>query len=126
MNRSLLSRLWAVPFLLLAVACGDDYDHADISGVQASPLGGDFSVQHLTVPEGTIVKAHIVLKNDDDEKMQLAVDSKDTRILEVHGIVNDSDYAFLGMSVGHTQLVFKADDDVVLVVEADVTPQPAQ
>ena len=106
------------------VGCGPDYDHTDITGVKASDLGGDVNKGAITVPEGLIVKAHIVSWNDDKKEMALSIRSRNPDIVEVAGVVNDHDYAFLGHAIGHTDIEFAADDKVVLTVGADVTPQP--
>jgi hypothetical protein len=106
------------------VACGPDYDHTDISAVRKTKLGGDMNIQRLEVPEGLVLKAHIVVWNDDEEAMPLVVRSKDPKIVEVAGVVNDRDYAFLGLQRGRTEIEFVADDTVVLTIEANVVAQP--
>lgn len=115
-----ISCLVALPLL----ACGPDYQETEITGVKPSPLGGDVKPNHVSVPEGMIVKAHIVPVNDDREPMQAHVESRDTSILEVVAIVNDRDYAFIGKKPGRTEVVFQADGETVFVVHADVTAQP--
>lgn len=118
---ALLCALMALPM----VACGPDYDHLELSGEKASPLGGDVKENHITVPEGMIVKVHVVPWNDDKETMPGHVFSHDADTMEIAAIVNDRDYAFIGKKPGHTQVEFQADGKTVLIVEADVTPQPA-
>ena len=112
--------LVALPIL----ACGPDYKKMEISGRKESPLGGKVEPNHVSVPEGMIVKAHIVPYNDDNELMQAHVFSHDPSILEVTAVVNDRDYAFIGKKPGRTRVEFQADGETVLVVEADVTEQP--
>lgn len=124
---------WSLPSLLRSslllgalalVACGTEYERTEISGVKKTDLGGDLTVQRLAVPEGLIVKAHIVVWNDDNVQMPLAVRSVDPSVVEVAGVVNDRDYAFIGLKAGRTQIQFVAEDSVVLTVEAEVTAQP--
>jgi len=110
---------------LSLAACGPEYDRTEITGVRKTQLGGDVSTQRIEVPEGLVIKAHIVVWNDDNEQMELAVRSKDPSIIEVAGVVNERDYAFLGKRRGRTEIEFVADDTVVLTVEANVTAQPA-
>jgi hypothetical protein len=112
--------------LLGLAACGPDYDHTEISAVKSPALGGGLTMQKLDVHEGLIVKAHIVVWNDDKEPMPLDVRAVDPTIVEVAGVVSDRDYAFVGLKAGHTQVEFRADGDVVLTVDADVLPQPDQ
>ena len=107
-----------------AIACGAEYERTEITGVRVSNLGGEVSVQRIDVPEGLIVKAHIVVWNDDNEAMTLSVRAVDPNIVEVAGVVNDRDYAFIGKKQGRTAVQFLADGKVVLTVQADVTAQP--
>lgn len=105
-------------------ACGPDYDHTDITGVKASGLAGSFDKAKLDVHEGLIVKAHIVGWNDDREAVPLEVRAVDPTVVEVAGIISDRDYAFVGLRSGHTQIELRFEGEVVLIVEADVHPQP--
>ena len=88
---ALLGALMALPML----ACGPDYDHLELSGTKASPLGGEVKDNHISVPEGMIVKTHVVPWNDDKETMPGHVFSHDSDTLEIAAIVNDRDYAFI-------------------------------
>jgi hypothetical protein len=106
-------------------ACGPEYERTEITGVKQTDLGGNITIEQINVPEGLIIKAHIVVWNDDNVQMPLAVRAVDPSIIEVAGVVNDRDYAFVGLKQGHTQIQFVAEDTVVLTVEADVTAQPA-
>ena len=110
--------------LLALVACGPEYDHTDITAVKASDLGGGMSRSGLEVHEGMIVKAHLVVWNDDNEPMPLTVRSTDTSIVEVASVVTDRDFAFLGLKAGRTTIEFKAEDTVVLTIDAEVKAQP--
>jgi hypothetical protein len=112
-------------FSMIAVAaCGPDYERTDITAVKQSPLGGTVTTRSITVPEGMIVKAHVVPTNDDGDLMQADVKSRDETVVEIAAIVNDRDYAFIGKSVGKTEVEFRADGEVVFVLIAEVTPQP--
>lgn len=108
----------------LLAACGPDYEKIEITAEKKSPLGGEVKSNHVSVPEGMIVKAHIVPYNDDGEAMQQHVFSRDPDVLEVVAIVNDRDYAFIGKKPGRTQVEFQAEGDTVLIVEAEVSEQP--
>jgi hypothetical protein len=109
---------------LVAIACGPDYERTEISGTKSSPLGGEVKSNHVAVPEGMIVKAHVVPYNDDNEQMQAHVWSHDPDILEVIAVVNDRDYAFIGKKPGSTTVEFQADGETVFIVTAEVTTQP--
>jgi hypothetical protein len=109
---------------LASAACGPEYDRTEISAVKPSDLGGGISRAKLDVPEGLIVKAHVVVWNDDNEPMPLTIRSLDPNVVEVAGVVNDRDYAFVGRKAGRTQVEFKAEDTVVLTLEAEVVAQP--
>jgi hypothetical protein len=114
-----------VLFSVLGLACGADYDHTDITSVKASDLGGGIDKTTLSIPEGLILKAHVDSKNDDNKSMGLSIRSLDPTVVEVAGVISDHDYAFIGRKQGRTQIEFKADDTVVLTVDALVTPQPS-
>lgn len=107
-----------------AAACGPDYDRTEFSG-KVAPLGGDVTREHVVVPQGGLVKVHIVSRNDDDDDMSNEIVSHDPSVLETVPVVSDHDYAFLGIKPGKTQIDVKADDRLVLVIEAVVTEQPA-
>jgi hypothetical protein len=107
-----------------AAGCAPEFDHAEISGVKQTGLGGGLTMTKLDVPEGLIVKAHIVMWNDDKKAMGLSIRAADPAVIEVASVVNDRDYAFVGLRTGHTQVEFRADDKLVLTVDAEVKPQP--
>jgi hypothetical protein len=121
MNRWLTTAISAAVFAL--AGCGHDYDHTDIDAVQPSALGGTVSTQAISVPEGLVVKAHIVPWNDDKDPLSLQVRSKDTTTLQVSPTVNDRVYAFIGLKTGQTEVEFVADGTVVMTVLASVTAQ---
>jgi hypothetical protein len=121
-SKLLLAAVVAVTGL---VACGPEFDRLELTSTKTSPLGGEVSTQRISVPEGMIVKTNVAPYDDDNEKMPGRVYSRDGDIVEVIAVVNDRDYAFIGKKVGHTEIVFEADGETVLIVQADVTPQPA-
>jgi hypothetical protein len=106
------------------IACGPDYEKTEVTAVKPSPLGGTASSRLVSVPEGMIVKAHVVAFNDDKEVMHAHVVSRDESIVEVVAVVNDRDYAFIGKKVGRTEVEFQADGEIVFSVVAEVTAQP--
>ena len=110
--------------VLPVIACGPNYERIELTGEKKSPLGGEVKANHVSVPEGMIVKAHVVPYNDDGEPMQQHVFPRDPDVLEVIAVVNDRDYAFIGKKPGRTQVEFQADGETVLIVEAVVTEQP--
>ena len=110
--------------VMAMVACGPDYERTEVTAIKPSPLGGTASSRQVSVPEGMIVKAHIVPFNDDGEAMQAHVVSRDESIVEVVAIVNDRDYAFIGKKPGRAEVEFQADGETVFVLIAEVTAQP--
>lgn len=110
---------------LALVACGPDYDRTEISGVVTGKLGGSVNVSRVSVPEGSIVKAHLVSYDTDDKTMTAEIRSADERVLQVAPVVTKDDWAFLGVAPGRTTVDIKADGHTVLVIDAIVTPQPA-
>ncbi len=106
-------------------ACGPEYDRTEITMVKEAPLGGELNTQRLDVPAGLVITAHVVVWNDDNEQMPLAIRSKDPSIVEVRGVVNDRNYAFIGLKEGTTEIELLADGDLVLTIPATVAAQPA-
>lgn len=124
LSKKILSLAVLGGIVLPVLACGPDYERIELTGEKKSPLGGEVKANHVSVPEGMIVKAHVVPYNDDNEPMQQHVFPRDPDVLEVLAIVNDRDYAFIGKKPGRTQVEFQADGETVLIVEAEVTVQP--
>lgn len=122
-GKRVLGALFAIGLVASLVGCGPDYDNLQVTNVQGN---GTVNFQKISVTEGMIVTARIEPKNDDGEAMQAHVRSRQPDTLEVAAVVNDRTYAFLGLKAGTTQIEFLADDDVVLIVEAEVLPQPAK
>lgn len=113
------------PLAFAAAACGPEYDRTEISAVKGQgTLGGAVNTQRLEVPHGLVITAHIAVWNDDNEQMPLGVRSKDPNIVEVAGVVNDRNYAFIGLQPGRTEIEFLADGNVVLTIPATVAAQP--
>ena len=106
-------------------ACGPEYDRTEITGVKGqATLGGNISTQKLEVPEGLVITAHIVVWNDDNEQMSLSVRSSDPSVVEIAGVVNERNYAFIGLKPGTAVIEVVADGDRVLSIPATVSPQP--
>lgn len=110
---------------LAVAACGPDYDRTEITNVLASPLGGSVDYRQINVHSGMVVKAKILPYNDSNERMSCRLRSLDPRVVDVLQVVNDGDFAFLGLAPGRTQIEVRADDRIILVLDAVVTEQPA-
>ncbi len=121
----LLSGLGLVVALAGLAGCTAQYDHTDIGQARASVLGGRVDRQGISVPEGMVVTVHIVSYNDDDNIMTMSLRAKDPTILDVSNVISDHDFAFIGLKQGVTDVELRADDRVVLVMQAVVGPQPA-
>jgi hypothetical protein len=125
----LIGRSLSGLFLALALSslagCTAQYDHTDIGQARASVLGGRVDRQGISVPEGMIVTVHIVSYNDDDNIMTMSLRAKDPSILDVSNVISDHDFAFIGLKQGTTDVELRADDRVVLVMQAVVGPQPS-
>lgn len=119
-----MRRLFAVlPFLAL-VACGPDFERLRIDAIVPSALGGRFSPQELSVPEGLALKANITALDDDGEPMRLSIRASDPTIVGVESVVTARGYTFIGRRAGTTDLFVEADDELVLTIRAVVTTQP--
>ena len=123
-GKKVLTVAACVMSVMTVIACGPDYEKTEVTAVKPSPLGGTASNRQVSVPEGMIVKAHVVTWNDDNEIMQAHVLSHDNSIVEVIAVVNDRDYAFIGKRPGVTEVEFQADGETVFTVIAEVTAQP--
>ena len=108
------------------VACGPDFERLQIGAVNLpdeTPQTEELNYQRVDVVEGTAVTARIEPFNDDGKSMHLEVRSMRPDILEVSNAVNDRVFFFAGYSVGRTQVEFYADDELVLIIDAEVLPQ---
>ncbi len=121
----LLSGLGLVVALAGLAGCTAQYDHTDIGQARASVLGGRVDRQGISVPEGMIVTVHIVSYNDDDNIMTMSLRATEPTILDVSNVISDHDFAFIGLKQGVTDVELRADDRVVLVMQAVVGPQPS-
>jgi hypothetical protein len=121
----LLSSLALVAGLAGLAGCTAQYDHTDIGQARASVLGGRVDRQGISVPEGMIVTVHIVSYNDDNNIMTMSLRAADPSILDVSNVISDHDFAFIGLKQGVTDVELRADDRVVLVMQAVVGPQPS-
>lgn len=115
----------AAALTLGLVACGPQYDRTEITAVQPSVLGGEVGVHRISVHEGMLVKAHVVVWNDDNVQMPLQIVADDPSVVEVAGVINDRDYAFIGRRQGRTLVRLVADGTTVLSIAADVLAQPS-
>lgn len=122
--RRCLAALLLAMALSSVAACAPEYDHTDIGQARQSVLGGRVDRQGIQVPEGMIVTAHIVAYNDDDKIMTMSLRATDPTILDVANVITEHDFAFIGRKQGTTEVELRADDRVVLVMQAVVGPQP--
>jgi len=104
--------------------CGPDFDRVSIDGIVGTNNGSRVDVARVVVPEGMVVKAHIVAYNDDNEPMGTRVETRNGRVLGTSYVISDHDFAFYGIGAGETDVDVYADGKLVLVMHATVTPQP--
>lgn len=109
---------------MASVACGPSYDRTDIVGRVGTEEGNEISNTHVTVVEGTILKAHIESFNSDNEKMNNLLESGDPNVMEVDYVISDHDFTFQGVKPGDTQITIKANGETVLIIQAHVVQQP--
>lgn len=122
MNATTLARGLVLGAALFALGCGPDYDRTEISGHVALP-SAEATRERITVLHGTMLKVHIVSKDDGNDEMSNTVTSAQPNILEVAPVISDHDYAFLGVSPGHTEVEIKAEGKTVLIIDAFVIAQ---
>lgn len=122
--RSLLTAL-GLAAATFVTGCGPDFDRIGIDGVVAAPGGGQnrIDVARIVVPEGLALKARLAAYNTDNELMITRVEPENPAILSYSRVITDNDYAFYGIAVGETKVRVYADDELVLVINATVTPQ---
>jgi len=109
---------------LVLGGCAADYDHTDISNVKAGRLGGRVNYSRVDVPVGALIVAHVANVDDDKDAMKTEFRIKDSKIVDVQGVVSDGDYAFLGLAIGQTEVEIRANGKLVLILTVYVTAQP--
>ena len=133
MSRSFFTSVWTriscfgvIAMLASSLAgCGPDYDRTEITGVKGGGvLTSDLDTHALVLSQGLVITAHIVVWNDDNVQMSLGVRAKDTTIVKIDPVVNERNYAFIGVGEGSTEIEFLADGNVVLTIPATVKAQP--
>lgn len=130
MKRVLLSALFGLACAVFA-GCGDDYSHTQVTSVVGSFTGPTTSSKdtidpsHIQITEGNILKAHIVVFNDDDEQMPLTIKVTTPGKMEVAAATTPDDYTFIGIEVGQAEIQLIADGNRILSIKADVVAQPA-
>ncbi len=107
--------------------CGPDFDRITIDGVVALPGAGQtrIDVARIVVPEGMALKARIAAYNSDGELMVTRIVPKNPAVMSYSRVITDNDYAFYGIAAGETKIDVFADDELVLVINANVVPQSA-
>ncbi len=128
MSRSIKNLLASAAVLLGTAAltgCGPDFERMSIDGVvTTSTSAGRIDTARVTVPVGMVVKARVVAYNDDDEVMPTEMRTRNGGTLSISRVITENDWAFYGISEGETEVEVYADDKLVLVMRASVTPQP--
>ncbi len=107
------------------VACGPDYSRTDITAQVASVPANEIDKNHITVAQGSVLKVHIGSVNTDGKGMGNTITSGNPDVMDVTLAITDHDYIFTGNNVGKTTMTIQADEDVVLILDAFVVPQPA-
>jgi hypothetical protein len=108
-----------------AAACGPDYSKTNITSVVPGAPGNEINNNHVTVAEGTVLKAHIESTNTSNDKMGNVLQTDDPSIADVTYVVSDHDWLFFGNKVGQTHITIKANEDTVIILDALVVAQPA-
>ncbi len=106
------------------VACGPDYKTTTFTSVVPGAPGNEINSSHVTLAEGTVLKAHIESDNSSNDKMGNTITSSDPSIADVAYVISDHDWLFLGNKAGHTTITIKANEDTVIILDANVIPQP--
>lgn len=106
-------------------ACGPEYDRTEITVVSSSyPSDYSASLGRITVTEGTALTLHLVVYNDDNEKMPVRFVLTDNQIANFVAQVDPGNYTLLAYKEGVSQLQIIADDTKVLTINVYVRPQP--
>ena len=106
-------------------ACGPDYSRTDITSVVPGAPTNEINDNHVTLAEGTVLKAHVISTNTKNETMGNSLRSDDATIADVQYVISDHDWLFIGNKVGDTRITINANEDTVLIIDAHVVPQPA-
>jgi hypothetical protein len=119
-------RVAALAACLGLVACGDDYDHTDLTVVGSSYQAGahEATLSHISMTEGSAMTVHLIVYNDDNEKMPTRFQVSDNTVINFIGGVDVDNYTILALQQGHSQLQIIADDEKVVTINVDVVPQP--
>lgn len=123
-------KLAAGTALLGLAACGPDFDRSEVSTIHASyPSGSDSATSRgITVTEGSALILHLVVWNDDDERMKVRFRLSNYDAIEFVPQVDDDNYAVIGKKVGQSQIQIldtDSDDDQVDSITVNVVAQPA-
>lgn len=123
---SILRRL-ALGAALFTAACGPDYDHTDLTVVGNSYQGGESSANtsQITITEGAAMTVHLIVYNDDNEKMPTRFRVTDNTVINFVGGVDVDNYTVLALKQGTSQVQIIADDEKVVTINVSVVPQPA-
>ena len=127
-----MRRLAGAALLAVVVAgCGNDYQETDVSAVVSSFAGASSNqadtvdTHHISITEGHLVKAHIVVLDDDNKPMGLALRSTNPSVIDVHYVITPDDFAFIANGVGTADIEVIAEGTRVLTIQAIVVPQPS-
>jgi hypothetical protein len=120
----ILLPLLAAACAIGTAACGPDYKETDITGIVKGASGNDINYNHVTVLEGTVLKAHIASVNSKGDTMGNAMRTDDPSVMDVAYIISDHDWAFLGIKAGTTKITIQANEQTVLIIDANVVAQP--
>ena len=129
--KNFLHRLAALGVVVVGAfglaACGPDYDHTDLTLVGTSYQGGQntATLSKITITEGSAMTVHLVVFNDDNEKMPPTFKNSDDTVINFVGGVDVDNYTILALKQGSSQLRIIADDETVQRIDVSVVPQPA-
>lgn len=119
-------KIWAhlvvTSALLLGGCTGRHYETTRITDV-IDRSGGSVSLSRIVVAEGLVISAKLTAYDNEDEMMELEVESEDASILEVLPTAGArSRLAFLGRRQGYTRVNLYADGELVESISAQVMP----
>lgn len=107
--------------------CGDSYDHTELTVVGNSYQGGEntATTSKITITEGSAMTVHLIVYNDDNEKMPTQFRNSDDTVINFVGGVDVDNYTILALKQGTSQIRLIADDEKVATIDVTVVPQPA-